>query len=130
MKRNSSSPIPGSGEEESNRTFTDSLWAARTSGSSGSVWTTVIERVSPGSRWKSVATGPKTFGWLDEATEMGPSNSQSQLKTVMEYVQIGRDEGATLATGGRVLDSGTFAKGYFHEPTIFTDVSPSMRMVG
>jgi aldehyde dehydrogenase (NAD+) len=65
---------------------------------------------------------------LDEATEMGPSNSQSQLKTVMEYVQIGRDEGATLATGGRVLDSGTFAKGYFHEPTIFTDVSPSMRI--
>jgi len=65
---------------------------------------------------------------LDEATQMGPSNSESQLATVLKYVQIGRDEGATLATGGNRLDSGTFAKGWFHEPTIFTDVEPRMRI--
>ncbi len=65
---------------------------------------------------------------LDEATQMGPSNSQSQLNTVMKYVQIGRDEGATLACGGHRLDKGSFGRGYFHEPTIFTDVQPGMRI--
>jgi aldehyde dehydrogenase (NAD+) len=65
---------------------------------------------------------------LDESTQMGPSNSDSQLKTVMKYVQIGRDEGATLATGGHRLESGKYARGHFHEPTIFTDVDPGMRI--
>ncbi|HEY7059587.1 MAG TPA: aldehyde dehydrogenase family protein [Vicinamibacterales bacterium] len=65
---------------------------------------------------------------LEEATDMGPSNSQSQLETVVRYVKIGQEEGATLATGGRRLDSPAYAKGYFHEPTIFTDVSPKMRI--
>ena len=37
---------------------------------------------------------------LDAATQMGPSISDAQLQTVMKYVQIGTDEGATLACGG------------------------------
>jgi acyl-CoA reductase-like NAD-dependent aldehyde dehydrogenase len=61
-------------------------------------------------------------------TQVGPSNSEPQLQTVMTYVQIGRDEGATLACGGHRLESGAFARGYFHEPTIFTDVQPGMRI--
>jgi aldehyde dehydrogenase (NAD+) len=65
---------------------------------------------------------------MDEATQMGPSNSDAQLATVMKYVQIGRDEGATLACGGARLTAGAFARGHFHEPTIFTDVQPSMRI--
>jgi alpha-ketoglutaric semialdehyde dehydrogenase len=65
---------------------------------------------------------------MDERTQMGPSNSEPQLKTVMKYVQIGRDEGAALACGGHRLDSGPFARGYFHEPTVFTDVTPGMRI--
>ena len=65
---------------------------------------------------------------LKPETDMGPSNSESQLKTVMEYVAIGRDEGATLACGGNRLNTGACANGYFHEPTIFTDVQPSMRI--
>src|SRR5688572_22343636 len=65
---------------------------------------------------------------LEPDTQMGPSNSESQLRTVMKYVEIGRQEGATLATGGRRLEDGAFARGYFHEPTIFTDVSPRMRI--
>ena len=65
---------------------------------------------------------------LQPNTQMGPSVSESQLQTVMNYVRIGRDEGATLASGGRRLDEGAFARGYFHEPTIFTDVHPSMRI--
>jgi aldehyde dehydrogenase (NAD+) len=65
---------------------------------------------------------------LTEETEMGPCNSQAQLHTVMEYVRIGQAEGAKLATGGNRIDKGVRAKGYFHEPTIFTDVHPSMRI--
>lgn len=65
---------------------------------------------------------------LDPATEMGPSINEQQLKTVMKYVEMGREEGAKLATGGRRLDSGAYARGWFHEPTIFTDCDPRMRI--
>jgi aldehyde dehydrogenase (NAD+) len=65
---------------------------------------------------------------LRDDTHMGPSISQSQLETVMNYVRIGKGEGATLASGGNRLESGAHGKGFFHEPTIFTDVSPRMRI--
>ncbi|HLG54590.1 MAG TPA: aldehyde dehydrogenase family protein [Vicinamibacterales bacterium] len=65
---------------------------------------------------------------LDERTQMGPSVSESQLQTVMRYVEIGRAEGATLVTGGHRLDAGPYARGWFHEPTIFGDVAPDMRI--
>jgi acyl-CoA reductase-like NAD-dependent aldehyde dehydrogenase len=65
---------------------------------------------------------------LDPKTDVGPSNSEAQLRTVMKYVQIGTDEGATLATGGRRLESGAYARGFFHEPTVFVDVDPAMRI--
>jgi acyl-CoA reductase-like NAD-dependent aldehyde dehydrogenase len=65
---------------------------------------------------------------LRPETQMGPSNSAPQLDTVMKYVRIGQDEGATLATGGHRLDRDAYAKGFFHEPTVFTDVDPTMRI--
>jgi len=65
---------------------------------------------------------------LDPKTQMGPSNSESQLQTVMKYVEIGKGEGATLATGGHRLEKGAYARGFFHEPTVFADVDPGMRI--
>jgi acyl-CoA reductase-like NAD-dependent aldehyde dehydrogenase len=65
---------------------------------------------------------------LDPAVQMGPSVSRGQLDTVMKYVEIGRQEGARLACGGHPLSGGVHAKGFFHEPTIFADVAPSMRI--
>jgi aldehyde dehydrogenase (NAD+) len=65
---------------------------------------------------------------LDEKTQMGPSNSDSQLKTVIKYVEIGKAEGAKIACGGNRLTSGAHAKGFFHEPTVFVDVDPNMRI--
>jgi aldehyde dehydrogenase (NAD+) len=65
---------------------------------------------------------------LDPTTEMGPLVSEGQLETVRRYVEIGRAEGATLACGGHALTSGAYAKGFFHEPTIFADVDPGMRI--
>ncbi len=86
------------------------------------VYQTFVDRFVARARSLVVGDG------MDEATQMGPSNSESQLNTVMEYVRTGRDEGATLACGGHRLDSGALARGYFHEPTIFTDVNPRMRI--
>jgi alpha-ketoglutaric semialdehyde dehydrogenase len=65
---------------------------------------------------------------LDEHNQMGPSVSESQLQAVMEYVEIGRKEGATLVAGGHRLNAGSHARGFFHEPTIFGDVNPKMRI--
>jgi aldehyde dehydrogenase (NAD+) len=65
---------------------------------------------------------------LDPSVHMGPSISRGQIETVMRYVEIGRAEGATLAGGGHALDKGAYAKGFFHEPTVFTDVHPQMRI--
>ncbi len=61
-------------------------------------------------------------------TQMGPVVSDGQLQTVMKYVEIGQKEGAKLLCGGHRLTDGAFAKGFFHDPTIFADVDPAMRV--
>jgi len=65
---------------------------------------------------------------LDARTQMGPSVSEGQLETVMKYVAIGRSEGATLHAGGNRLSEGVYARGWFHEPTVFGDVDSGMRI--
>ena len=65
---------------------------------------------------------------LDASMQMGPSISEKQLQKVMGYVEIGQQEGATLACGGHRLSTGAHAKGFFHEPTIFTGVTRNMRI--
>jgi aldehyde dehydrogenase (NAD+) len=65
---------------------------------------------------------------LDADVQVGPSVSEAQLQTVTNYVAIGTQEGARLATGGHRLESGAHARGWFHEPTIFADVDPRMRI--
>jgi acyl-CoA reductase-like NAD-dependent aldehyde dehydrogenase len=74
------------------------------------------------------ATALRVGDGLDASTQMGPSVSRGQLETVIKYVDIGRQEGARLACGGHALTGGAHARGFFHEPTVFADVSPSMRV--
>ncbi len=62
---------------------------------------------------------------LDESTDMGPVINNSQLQKVAKYVAIGKEEGARLVLGGKPVKP---LPGYFFEPTIFTDVSPDMRI--
>lgn len=66
-------------------------------------------------------------GLLPE-TQVGPCVNESQRNTVQEYVNIGLEEGATLVTGGKIATEGNLAKGWFHQPTIFTNVTPEMRI--
>jgi len=70
----------------------------------------------------------KVGNGLDTTTEMGPCINEQQLNTVTSYVEIGKNEGAKLLTGGNRLDSGAYAKGWFHEPTLFGDCSEKMRV--
>jgi alpha-ketoglutaric semialdehyde dehydrogenase len=65
---------------------------------------------------------------LDPETEMGPVISETQLQTVMKYVEIGKAEGAKVVTGGHRAESGALAQGWYHEPTIFADATPKMRI--
>jgi aldehyde dehydrogenase (NAD+) len=57
---------------------------------------------------------------------MGPAVDEKQWKTVMDYIAVGKGEGARLLTGGTRPDA--LVQGYFVEPTIFDGVSPSMRI--
>src|SRR5215813_8540394 len=70
----------------------------------------------------------KVGNGLDAGVEMGPCINEQQLDTVVSYVEVGKAEGAKLLTGGKRLGDGAFAKGWFHEPTIFGDCSAKMRV--
>ena len=65
---------------------------------------------------------------LNPQTQMGPSVSEKQLSKVIGYVDIGKKEGARLVCGGERLCEGPYEHGYFHEPTVFVDVQPAMRI--
>ncbi|RQG95460.1 aldehyde dehydrogenase family protein [Natrarchaeobius chitinivorans] len=56
--------------------------------------------------------------------DMGPLNNTDQLEKTLEYIDIGKEEGATLETGGHEIDR----DGYFVAPTVFSDVDHSMRI--
>ena len=63
---------------------------------------------------------------LDPDVQMGPLVSAQQLKTVEDYIEIGKREGAQLVTGGK-RPSG-LPRGFFVEPTIFDQVKPEHRI--
>jgi len=62
---------------------------------------------------------------LDPKTRLGAISSKSQLERVLGYIETGRKEGASLVAGGSRADIGT-GKGYFLQPTVFADVTPTM----
>jgi len=74
------------------------------------------------------ARGLKHGDPLSFATDLGPLVSESQLKNVERYVQIGKDEGARLVCGGKRPEDPALSKGYYYEPTIFADVDNKMRI--
>ncbi|WP_408960205.1 aldehyde dehydrogenase family protein [Natrinema sp. 74] len=71
---------------------------------------------------KSIEIGPGL-----EDPDMGPHVSQSELESTLEYVDVAREDGATVATGGSEPDGGEY-DGYFVEPTVVTDVESEMRI--
>ena len=65
---------------------------------------------------------------MDPATQLGPVVSESHMKTVLDYIEIGRNEGANLACGGARAQAGDLGKGFFVQPTLFTGVTNDMRI--
>jgi len=60
------------------------------------------------------------------ATDVGPVISAEARDRILRYIDTGRREGATLAYGGGVPAGPQFERGFWVEPTIFTDVSNDM----
>ena len=66
---------------------------------------------------------------MDKSTQMGPQVSEEQLNRIKSYIDIGRAEGATVFAGGECPKlEGAFQKGYFFQPTIFSEVKNDMRV--
>jgi len=87
-----------------------------------SVYKEFVERFVERAKKLKVGNG------LDPTVEMGPCINEQQLNTVMSYVEIGKKEGAKLATGGNRLSEGDYCKGWFYAPTVFADCDAQMRI--
>lgn len=74
----------------------------------------------------AVAKGLKVGHQLKEDTNVGPMVNQNQYEKVMRYIEFGKAEGARLVAGGQSLRAQM--KGYFVEPTVFADVTDTMRI--
>ncbi|MEZ0165922.1 aldehyde dehydrogenase [Kineococcus sp. LSe6-4] len=87
-----------------------------------SVYDELLQRVTD--RARTIRIGDP----LDESTELGPLAFAEQRAKVDGYVELGREEGARVLTGGRTSDGGGLG-GWFYEPTVLVDVDNSMRVV-
>jgi len=82
------------------------------------VYDEVVERLA--ARAKALRMGDP----LDRATALGPVISEKQMKSILDYVDIGQKEGALLITGGERVGS----RGYFISPAVFANVKHEMRI--
>jgi (Z)-2-((N-methylformamido)methylene)-5-hydroxybutyrolactone dehydrogenase len=65
---------------------------------------------------------------MEPSTQVGPITTRPQYDKVFSYINIARAEGATLALGGHPAGRPERRKGWFIEPTIFTNVDDKMRV--
>jgi len=65
---------------------------------------------------------------MDPATEVGPVVAERQRSRIEGYLDSGREEGATVALGGGRPSGSDFAKGWYVEPTVFSDVDNKMKI--
>jgi len=84
-----------------------------------SVFDEVVARVS------EIGSAMRIGDGFDPETEVGPLVSEEHLKRVVGYLESGVEQGATVASGGRRVGD----KGFYLQPTVFTDVTPEMRIV-
>ena len=73
----------------------------------------------------SAAQGIRLGPGLDPATQMGPLVSREQQDRVLEYIESGRKEGASIVAGGEAPSH----EGYYVKPTVMADVKRTMRVV-
>jgi acyl-CoA reductase-like NAD-dependent aldehyde dehydrogenase len=78
--------------------------------------------------FKQAASRLRLGNGLYPKTDVGPLINGAQMEKVLNYIEVGKKEGARLVTGGKACTTGECAQGYFIEPTIFADVEPNMRI--
>jgi aldehyde dehydrogenase (NAD+) len=78
----------------------------------------LLERVS----------GMKVGSGLDPEVELAPVINEQQKQRILEYIEVGKKEGATLLTGGQELTGDGYDKGNFIAPTVFDDMTTDMRI--
>src|SRR5882672_1792888 len=81
-----------------------------------------VDRISKRAQSMRIGDG------MDPKTEMGPSVDEGQFKTVLKYIDIGREDGATLVCGGSRAVGNGLDQGFFVHPTVFDRVTPDMRI--
>jgi betaine-aldehyde dehydrogenase len=75
-------------------------------------------------RLKTIRMGDPT----ERSTDLGPLVSSKQREKVESYVEIATDDGANLKTGGARPKGKGLDKGWYYPPTLFSDVTPDMRI--
>ncbi|NUB45634.1 aldehyde dehydrogenase family protein [Fertoebacter nigrum] len=65
---------------------------------------------------------------MSEDTDMGPINSAGQYRRVMSMIQMAKDDGARLVSGGARPAGSDFTRGYWVRPTVFAGVEPNARI--
>lgn len=65
---------------------------------------------------------------MSPETQMGSQINERQLEKILKYIEIGKQEGATVACGGERNSEGDLAKGAFMKPTLLTNVTNDMRV--
>jgi aldehyde dehydrogenase (NAD+) len=71
-------------------------------------------------RFVALARSIKLGDPLDTETEMGPLTSKVHHERVMSYIEVAKEQGSEILSGGRMPPGEALAKGYFVEPTIVT----------
>lgn len=64
----------------------------------------------------------------EDGTQMGSQIYEAQVRKILEYIEIGKKEGATVACGGTRMTDGALGKGCFVHPTLLTNVTNDMRV--
>lgn len=64
----------------------------------------------------------------EPTSDMGPVAGEKQYQTILNYIEVGKQEGARLCLGGHPLCEGKMAQGCFIAPTVFADVTSNMRV--
>jgi acyl-CoA reductase-like NAD-dependent aldehyde dehydrogenase len=79
-------------------------------------------------RLVALAEKQKLGDGLDATVDMGPLVNRGRVTAVDGYIDIGKGEGARLLTGGGPARGGTLDQGAFFQPTVFSEVTHSMRI--
>ena len=72
--------------------------------------------------------GMKVGSGLDPEVELAPVINAAQKQRILEYIEIGKQEGAKLLSGGEELTGDGYDKGNFIAPAVFDEMTPGMRI--